>query len=155
MTYTPEQQYAIPQTAYQPAPRRPRWWPWVAAIVVSNAATVGVTLAVTSDSDGPAIMSELTSTPLKLAQRECGTGTLGDGDHTLEIDMAGEDAGSGTATYDGFDCTLEFLGAPRSVLAKMESTRALDGMLSATWGTFEASWTYHPDQGLDVIITQR
>ena len=159
MTYYPEQQYAVHQTAYPPpVPRRPRWWPWIAAIVVSNAATVGVTLAITSDADEPATRSTvagLTSTQLKQAHRECSTGTLGDGDHTLEIDTAGEDYGSGTATMSGFDCTLDFLNAPRSVLGKMESTRALDGMQSATWGSFEASWTYHPDQGLDVIITQK
>jgi hypothetical protein len=35
----------------------------------------------------------------------------------------------------------------------MESTRALDGMQSATWSSYEVTWTYHPDDGLDLIIT--
>jgi hypothetical protein len=157
MTYYPDQQYATHQTAYPPpAPPKPRRWPWLAAIVISNAATVGITLAITSDTDEPATRSTaLTGTQLKQAHKECSTGSLGDSDHTLEIDTAGEDYGSGTATLTGLDCTLDFLNAPRSVRAKMESTRALDGMQSATWGNFEASWTYHPDQGLDVIVTQR
>ena len=34
------------------------------------------------------------------------------------------------------------------------STRALDGRQSATWAQFEASWTYHPDDGLDVLVRQ-
>lgn len=38
--------------------------------------------------------------------------------------------------------------------AQMDSTRALDGMQTAEWDTFEAKWTYHPDDGLDVIITE-
>jgi hypothetical protein len=43
---------------------------------------------------------------------------------------------------------------PQSVLAQTEQTRALDGMRSAEWGTFGASWTFHPDDGLDLIITE-
>jgi hypothetical protein len=34
----------------------------------------------------------------------------------------------------------------------MEKTRALDGRQTASWSFIEASWTYHPDNGLDVII---
>jgi hypothetical protein len=36
----------------------------------------------------------------------------------------------------------------------MDNTRALDGMQTASWGNYEASWTYHPDEGLDVVVTE-
>lgn len=68
--------------------------------------------------------------------------------------MSGEEPGSGTVSFDGLTCVLGALDTPTSVIAQMESTRALDGMQSATWGDFKASWNYHPDDGLDVIITQ-
>jgi hypothetical protein len=37
----------------------------------------------------------------------------------------------------------------------MEQTRALDGRQSETWEDFSASWTYHPDNGLDVLIREK
>ncbi len=67
--------------------------------------------------------------------------------------MASEEPGGGTATIDDITCVMDELEAPESVLAQMGSTRALDGMQSATWSTYKATWTYHPDDGLDLIIT--
>ena len=49
---------------------------------------------------------------------------------------------------------LVALDTPDSVVNRMSNTRALDGMQEATWGDFEATWTYHPDDGLDLIIEQ-
>lgn len=107
------------------------------------------------DTDGTNEPTGVASTQLKQAHRGCSTGDLADGDRTLEIDVAGKEPNSGTATLKGFYCTLDLLKTPRSVVAKMESTSARDGMQSATWGAFEASWTYHPDDGVNVIITER
>ena len=45
----------------------------------------------------------------------------------------------------------EYLSFPSSVFSKMESTRALDGTQSQSCGDFTATWTYHPDNGLEVI----
>ena len=42
---------------------------------------------------------------------------------------------------------------PTTVIAQMDSTRALDGTRDATWDGMTATWTYHPDDGLDVILT--
>ncbi|TDV38728.1 hypothetical protein CLV71_126117 [Actinophytocola oryzae] len=85
---------------------------------------------------------------------ECHSGDLDDDDHTLVIDSLGEEPGSGSVDLAGLACLLDGLDTPQSVVAKMNNTRALDGMVSASWGEFDASWTYHPDNGLDVIITQ-
>jgi hypothetical protein len=37
--------------------------------------------------------------------------------------------------------------------SKMDRTRALDGMQDASWDDLSASWTYHPDAGLDITVT--
>jgi len=156
MTY-----YVEPQWQPSSPPRRSRVWPWlvfaaallgVAGIFVLVFATAG------SDKSGTAAPGQAnlvnTTTALHDAYTNCTTGTLADDDHTLMIDMAGEDYGSGDATVGEMQCVLGDLDAPQSVIAQMDATRALDGMQTATWGAFKASWTYHPDNGLDLILTQ-
>jgi hypothetical protein len=163
MSHPTQQQQPHTPFTYEPqhTKARPPVWPWLVAIVVAIAATAGITLALTSNTDGdsptttsPFALKDQDKTPLRQAFTECHTGDLGDQDHTLVIDMSGEDPGSGAASLDGFTCVLTHLDTPQSVISKMNSTRALDGMQSATWANFEASWTYHPDDGLDLIITQ-
>jgi hypothetical protein len=44
------------------------------------------------------------------------------------------------------------LHTPDSVTSRIEATRALDGRLTATWSGLSASWGYHPDLGLDIVI---
>lgn len=153
--------YVEPQ--WQPessAPRR-RVWPWLvfagALLGVAGIFVLVFTLA-GSDERGtpsarPGDLMDVT-TPLHKAYADCTAGTLADDDHTLVIDMAGEDYGSGDATIGDMQCVLGELDAPQSVISRMGATRALDGMQTATWGDYEASWTYHPDDGLDMILTQ-
>jgi hypothetical protein len=52
-------------------------------------------------------------------------------------------------------CILLELQTPVSVVAVMEETRALDGRQEGTWEGFKASWTYHPDTGMDMIIEEQ
>lgn len=89
--------------------------------------------------------------PLSDASTTCNAGILADDDHTLVVDMMGEDPGTGT--IDDVLCVLDEFEAPQAVIAQMESTRALDGMQSTTWSTYKVTWTYHPDDGLDMILT--
>ena len=88
------------------------------------------------------------------AQEACGSGVLADDDTTLIMDMEGDDLSSGDASYVDVICVLAELGTPSYVVSQMESTRALDGMQSASWEIYTAQWTYHPDQGLDITIHQ-
>lgn len=128
-----------------------------AGAVVVIAGTVLAVVLATSGSDttrsGHPANLFAAANPLASAAHTCNTGTLGDNDQTLVIDMAGDDPGSGTASAADLMCVLGELEAPQSVLAQMESTRALDGMQSATWSTYKATWTYHPANGLDMILT--
>lgn len=148
-----------------PPPRQPRspnrpLWPWAAGLttlvfafwVTSGGNTVtGNAVAAPAP---PSAESVARSTELHLAFNVCGGAELAADDHTLIIDTEGDDVGSGTATGYDLSCVLGELGTPDSVIAQMEATRALDGMQFAEWDGFEASWTYHPDDGLDLIITE-
>jgi len=52
-------------------------------------------------------------------------------------------------------CVLTELKIPVSVRVEMARTTALQGVQADTWDGIEASWTYHPDNGLDVILTDK
>lgn len=41
------------------------------------------------------------------------------------------------------------------MLSEIGQTRALDGRQKASWGKVEASWSYHPDRGLDMTLTEK
>ena len=54
-----------------------------------------------------------------------------------------------------FQCVLGKLGTPAAVRERMYATRAIDGTQSEQWGSYKATWTYEPDQGLIVIVSSR
>ena len=54
-----------------------------------------------------------------------------------------------------FPCVLDELDAPASMRQRMLLTRAIDGTQEEQWGPYRATWTYHPDQGLNVVISAR
>lgn len=78
--------------------------------------------------------------------------SLGDGGHTLRVDMRGEDDFSG-ASYSDIDCVLAELEVPESVSAHIGQTTSMDGRQTEEWGDVEFSWSYHPDRGLDGVLT--
>lgn len=45
----------------------------------------------------------------------------------------------------------EKYGLPDALYERMMHTRALDGTQEATYGNIRVTWTYHPDNGLNVI----
>lgn len=53
--------------------------------------------------------------------------------------------------YSALFSIHEALGLPESLIEKMGQTRALDGRQSSTYDNITVSWTYHPDQGLEVM----
>lgn len=73
-----------------------------------------------------------------------------DGGSTLILETQGDE--SLGAPFDVLDCVFARLDMPQSVISQIERTRALDGTLDAAWDQFEASWTYHPDSGLSLIV---
>jgi len=109
------------------------------------------------DSSAAAVDEEASEvlSPFPRATVDCGLQrhpavTRGDQERTLDLDGVGEDS-LGLA-FDEQLCILDALDVPDSVISKMESTRALDGRQEASWDNIIASWTYHPDDGLDVLL---
>ncbi|MFD6949551.1 hypothetical protein A6A08_07600 [Nocardiopsis sp. TSRI0078] len=80
------------------------------------------------------------------------TAVLGDDGRSLDLDHRGEGDAAGLTT-DQLHCVLDELEAPDRVISRMQRTRALDGHQTDEWSGVEASWIYHPDTGLDVLLT--
>lgn len=68
----------------------------------------------------------------------------------LSIDTEGEE--SAGATFIEAACVLSSLEVPDSIVARVDTTRALDGRQTGSWDSYEASWIYHPDDGLSMVI---
>jgi hypothetical protein len=109
----------------------------------------GITAAVGSGSDKP---SSHTAETFQSAVNECelddASGVLLD-HNSVTFSATGEYLG---ADMDDVECTLDALNAHTSTLSKINQTRALDGRQDDHWGGFEASWTYHPDDGLNLVV---
>ncbi|RKN47714.1 hypothetical protein [Micromonospora endolithica] len=118
-------------------------------------AVVGV-VAATRDRDGQATPAEETKTPLVVADERCrststGGAKLGDEGRTLTLRGQGKESiGLG---YSTLECYWSALGMPDSVKAEVGPTRALDGRRSGDWAGYHASWSYHPDSGLQMVLT--
>lgn len=150
MTHRQPEQPTQPSMTPANRPVRP-WLPF--AVVGAAVAVILIAFSfVDSETDGtPAAPAQ---TLLKVAHDSCSAGILSDGDRTMTLDMAGDDSGSGTLSFDQVACVLVAVDTPSSISSRMDATRALDGMQDAEWDGFHASWTYHPDQGLDIILTE-
>ena len=74
------------------------------------------------------------------------------GDEGRSISMKSEGEESDGADISDIACIFGELDTPDSVINRVDSTRALDGRQTATWNDFSASWGYHPDDGLDIVI---
>ena len=114
---------------------------------------VGGTFSVTSLTTGAG--SFFASTAIADATETCDVAsssyiTVGDGGQSLAMQSEGEEALG--AEYADIVCVLDQLDVSDSVTNRISSTRALDGRQSAAWDDYSASWGYHPDHGLDMVI---
>lgn len=151
-----------PAEAHTPKRRRSSNRPLIIIAIVAALAIIGTTVAATlaainSDDGSVPVILQQKSTALDDAVKACSqAGLLGvevtDGGKSLIVDSQGEEEPYG-ASIQTLDCLLNELKTPQSVIAEIQSTRALDGRQEADWGRFHGSWTYHPDDGLDIIIT--
>ena len=80
----------------------------------------------------------------------CGT-TIADKGKTLIVDSSGEEDYTGIS-YTSVTCIFNAISMPTAVQAHVGDTRALDGRQEDSWDGFTASWTYHPDEGMDMIV---
>lgn len=86
------------------------------------------------------------------ARRECqSAGDLGDLGFTWAIDTEGEDDSSGDSLEE-LTCALDALDVPDAVRSHIASTRSIDGRQTDEWDRIEASWSYHPDSGMNIVF---
>lgn len=66
--------------------------------------------------------------------------------------------GFGPYSYNRYDTHMSVLqqvhqqlGLPDSLMSRIRQTRAIDGTQTQEYGNIFVTWTYHPDNGLDII----
>ncbi len=101
---------------------------------------------------------EAPETALIAAVDECGVDSdpsfdLGDEGYTLSIDGKGDEDSLGADLTD-IACVLNALDVSDAVIGRIDNTRALDGTLEGDWDGFTATWSYHPDSGLSMVIEE-
>ena len=97
------------------------------------------------------------SPSLKVARSKCVSSSngirLGDGGYTLIIDRAAAKKNPGIDT-NALACIFGELRVPDSVVSQVQNTTILSGLQKADFGGFSAFWTFSPDGGLDMTISQ-
>jgi len=146
-------------------PHKDLRWPWIAGLVGTFG--VGVVVGLVVPGAGPvaeeepaqveSAVDELDATRLEAAKETCVpppdsrfVEILDDG-AGMSIDGVGAKKPQG-AGLDQIECILSELGAPSTVQARMGNTLALDGTQDASWSSLRATWTYHPESGINVVI---
>lgn len=147
----PGQEFGTPSTApAAPVTGRKHWYFGLGGLLAGLA--VGLLVATVGGAAGGALGQ---SNAIPKAVEACSATevvsveVLDDG-ASLTLATAGEESEGANMTT--VVCVLGELEAPDSLFSRMDSTRAMDGTQNATWGNFTASWNYHPDNGLNVIV---
>jgi hypothetical protein len=73
---------------------------------------------------------------------------LTDGGQTIVVDT-----GSKYGDTTGMNCVLITLETPQSIEAQIRSTTAMMGLQDAEHDGLQYSWSYHPDNGVNMVIT--
>jgi hypothetical protein len=118
-------------------------------VVVGVLGTLGIGLLTSN------ISRLAATTPMTDAATAChvtGNASITVGDKGQSISMKSAGAKSAGAKVTDLACVFTQLEAPDSMISRIDSTRALDGRQTATWKNYSASWGYHPDNGLDIVI---
>lgn len=74
-------------------------------------------------------------------------------DMLARLAISGNTTNSNYADVDDLGCVLREAGTPTAIVADMAATRALDGRQRAEWDDISAAWSYHPDDGFNLVMT--
>ena len=95
-------------------------------------------------------------TDLQLARMYCKKVADADGMRYVSVTDGGSsmlvDTKSEHGDVEGMVCMLSFVGTPKWVLSAMSSTTALQGVQTAKAKGYSYRWTYHPDNGFNLIV---
>lgn len=144
----------IPNTTSRSSAKAPRGLnPWLTGLVgLAVGLVAGLAIGVMPQTATTAESSERLITG---AVEECGLSeavgvTVMDEGRSVTLQTEGKETYG--AAYDEVVCVLDGLDMPESVKSRMTSTRSLDGMQEGTWPGYAATWNYHPDDGLHIIV---
>ncbi|MBB4139235.1 hypothetical protein [Microbacterium invictum] len=84
-----------------------------------------------------------------------GVVSVEDGGQTLIVATKPQDDDVLGVSSLALTCVQESLEMPKWLIESMGQTRSLDGRLSGEWDSFSAQWSYHPDNGVNLIIVQK
>lgn len=150
---SPPPGYAQPPFTTTPRPKKSRKQFWLG---VCAGLAAGVLLSVLAVGIGAAVSAVSASAAIANAVDECKAKgkagiSLGDKGSSLTIDTKGEKDSTG-ADFSDAACILKGLHIPDSVVSQMDATTAMQGRQSAAWENIEASWSYHPNSGMNLIL---
>jgi|SRR5699024_1019954 len=144
-----------------PSPARPRRTvlPVLTGLIgaiVGAGVTVAIMLPLTDPSTAaPKSLADEPSDILTQAAQACdlpmGVNVQDDG-VTLVFDHEGEDDFAGGDLED-IMCVFTELDMPSRIRTHMSQTTSMDGRQTASWDNLEVQWSYHPDRGLDGMVT--
>src|SRR4051794_32768769 len=146
-----------PQPAPQSSRKTPQWVPFVAVaalVIVVGVAGFFIGRGSASSGDSATASADKTKAQLTAAYQHCrskdddSTVSLGDGGDSILIDTESE-----YGSVAGLECILDTLKTPQSVTAEIGRTTAMMGVQDADTGGLHYSWSYHPDNGVNMVIT--
>ncbi|MGC5629436.1 hypothetical protein ACPYO6_14475 [Georgenia sp. Z1344] len=121
----------------------------VVALSGTSSAEAGSTDAPAGPSAAEIAMSAA-ATECAAAETE-GLAAVDDG-RTITFDNRGGEDVFG-ADYASIRCVLDALDIPASIDTHIGQTTSLDGRQTAEWNGLQIQWSYHPDRGLDGLVT--
>ncbi|MGG5171404.1 hypothetical protein ACQR35_04360 [Pseudarthrobacter sp. J1738] len=138
----------------QPEPKKSKKLLWIG---LASGFAGGVLFSVLVAGIAGVIATSTVSTVLPDAVKSCNLTdqsgvSLGDKNTSLSVDTKGQDDSDGASIAD-YACIVKALHTPDAVIEQMDSTSSLQGRQTAEWDGLEASWTYHPDSGVKLIVT--
>ncbi len=146
----------------EPQPRaanKQRLWGIVAGAVVALVVAGGIGFALGRRSAGPSPEEAAGAVAEQESRLESAFAACEsrDSDNTLSLEDEGGTIVIDTGEYGdtfGMDCVLTQLDTPQSIQAQMGRTTAMMGVQEAEHEGIEYSWSYHPDNGVNMVITE-
>jgi hypothetical protein len=108
---------------------------------------------ISAAADAASALSEILPSVVDVCAADREFAVVGDGGLSLTIDNKGEEDYLGGLSYESMMCIFERLDAPTAAIAHMQQTTSMDGRQTESWDDLEVSWSYHPDRGMDSVIT--
>lgn len=99
-------------------------------------------------------------TQIQTAYTGCGTEVSAMTDYNGSIEM-GDDGSSlivdgvqGDKGFEALSCVINALGISDALRSRVNSTTALQGQQSATEDGLTYEWSYHPDNGVEMTVSE-